>query len=96
MIRNIAEKYDLTEQVEDLILNQKTTMKNGNLKRFAISSYVTFISVFAVTFCAAVAEPNFVFSKASFVSLIASGLIVAVRAVTKVVMEFALGFVPKE
>lgn len=91
-MKNLPEEF--TEVVGGNIIN--SLEKNmSNLKRFAVSSGITFVAVFAVVFCTAVQETSFVFSKASLVSLAASGIIVAVRAVAKLIVEYATGFIGK-
>lgn len=60
-------------------------------KRFVVSSLTTFVASFTLTFCTAVGSANFTFSKASVIAVGSAALMVAVRAVAKVLVEWATG-----
>lgn len=57
------------------------------LKKYLISSVITFIAVFGLVFFTAIQEADFIFSKQSFIALICAAAVVAVRALAKVVVE---------
>lgn len=59
------------------------------LKRYLISSGVTFIAVFAMTFCASVMDETFVFSKTALTSTAIGAVGVAFRALAKIIWEAA-------
>jgi hypothetical protein len=59
------------------------------IKRYAVSSLITFVGMFLLVFSAELMQPSFIFSQASITSLVVSSLIVATRGVAKVVWEFS-------
>jgi hypothetical protein len=63
-----------------------------DLKRFLISSAITFVSTFGVIFAAAVQVDSFTFTQEALVSLTIAAGNAGVRAVAKVVVEFLTGF----
>lgn len=63
-------------------------MNKKTLKRFAISSGVTFISTFGIFFFTAIQSEDFSFSTSTISSLIISAVFVAIRAAAKLIVEF--------
>ena len=84
----VYETWDL--KVEDYNFNDNNM--TDTLKRFAISSLVTFVSTFGIFFFSAIQSDSFVFSKATLYSAVISAVFVAVRALAKVVVEFLMNF----
>lgn len=64
---------------------------NSTLKRYLVSSIVTFISAFTVTFLSVIQTPSFTFSKASLLALATSSLAIAIRAAAKALQESITG-----
>ena len=58
-----------------------------NLKRYGISSIITFVGTFAVSFGALLSADTFAFTKGAVISAVLSSLVVAGRAVTKIIYE---------
>lgn len=73
--------------------NEETDMTN--IKRYAISSVITFVATFVLVFFTAVGADDFVISKASLYALIGSAVMVATRAVAKVIIELATSLLSK-
>lgn len=89
----IYEEYnrDITSLVGDELLNNKNNM--SNMKRFAVSSLTTFVASFALAFSTAIQVDGFTFSKATLLAVGSSALMVAIRAVAKIGMEWATGVI---
>lgn len=64
----------------------------NTLKRFLISSAITFVSTFAVVFFAMVSSETFDFSRDAISSAMVSGVFTAIRAVAKGIVEYANGY----
>lgn len=66
-------------------------MNTTNLKGYLISTLVTFVAVFATVFFTATQIPGFTFSKTSLGALAVSAVISAVRAISKLIVEYFAG-----
>lgn len=64
-------------------------MTKDTLKRYLISSGVTFAAMFLMTFCATIIDPEFTFSKAAISGAVIGAVSTAGRSLAKVVYEFA-------
>lgn len=90
---NQLQTYDVTAGVGQSILEEELKIKKNmsNLKRYALSSLTTFIATFVLAFCTTIGNAGFTFSKASLIALAVSALMIAVRAVAKIGVEWAMG-----
>jgi hypothetical protein len=83
---------DLSEFIEVEHYKFNHNIKMENYKRFAISSLTTFIASFGIFFFSVIQDESFTFTSSALASAGASALMVAVRALAKVVVEFLTGF----
>lgn len=64
-------------------------MTKTAIKRYLISSGITFVATFASFVAALMMDSSFVFTKASIIAAVLGGVVVATRAVMKIIFEVA-------
>lgn len=64
-------------------------LTKDTIKRYLISSGITFLATFAATLSTAIMADNFAFTKSAWISAIAGAVIVAVRALFKIIYEIS-------